>query len=144
MPESPFEIITTSNSKKAGSRGLIIALVVVLFLIAGVVTGVILVRQNQDISEEAYGTQTPIPTRSPSPTPTKSPSPTQTPTKSPQSSPTATAGTATPTPSPTATTTVAQAQTTPLPIPETGASLPTILGSIIGILVIIGSITLAF
>ncbi|KKU10355.1 MAG: hypothetical protein UX13_C0014G0013 [Candidatus Woesebacteria bacterium GW2011_GWB1_45_5] len=50
---SPFEIITPGKSKKATSRGLIITLAVVLFLVLSIVAGVLLVRQQQDIREKA-------------------------------------------------------------------------------------------
>lgn len=50
---SPFEIVTSAKSKKGGRKGLIIALLVVVFLALSVVAGVILVRQRQQISEKA-------------------------------------------------------------------------------------------
>lgn len=50
---SPFEITTTSKSKKGGNKGIIIAVLVGVFLILGVVAGVLLVRQNQNIQEKA-------------------------------------------------------------------------------------------
>ncbi|HET7099117.1 MAG TPA: hypothetical protein VFI61_02705 [Patescibacteria group bacterium] len=52
---SPFEITTPAKSKK-GNKGLIIAILVVVFLILSVVVGVILVRQNQNIAEKAVTT----------------------------------------------------------------------------------------
>ena len=50
---SPFEITNSGKSKKASSKGVIVALVVVLFLALGVFVGVLLVRQNQDVREQA-------------------------------------------------------------------------------------------
>jgi hypothetical protein len=52
MP-APFEIVTTSRSKKVGAKGVIIALIVVTVLVAGVAAGVVLVRQQQNIQEKA-------------------------------------------------------------------------------------------
>ena len=49
---SPFEIVTPSKSKKGG-KGVIIALIVVLFLALGIFAGVLLVRQRQEIREKA-------------------------------------------------------------------------------------------
>ena len=51
--QSPFEIITPTKSKKIGKKGLIIALVVVLFLALGIFAGVMLVKQRQEIREKA-------------------------------------------------------------------------------------------
>lgn len=76
--------------------------------------------------------------------PTTQSSPTPTPTPLRTSTPVGQA-TASPTPSSTPTmTAVAQVQATARPIPETGTSWPTILGMGLGILVITGSIILAF
>ena len=47
MAESPFEITTSGKAKKGSLKGVIIALVVVLFLGLGIFGGVLLVRQNQ-------------------------------------------------------------------------------------------------
>lgn len=49
---SPFEVITSSKSKK-GNKGLIIGILVGVFLILSVVAGVILVRQQQNVQEQA-------------------------------------------------------------------------------------------
>lgn len=56
---SPFEIVTPGKSKKGGSKGLIIAIVIIGFLLLSVVAGVLLVRQQQNIQEKASGTQCP-------------------------------------------------------------------------------------
>jgi hypothetical protein len=48
-----FEVVTTSKSKKVGGRGIIIAVVVVVFLVLSVTAGVFLVRQQQNIQEKA-------------------------------------------------------------------------------------------
>lgn len=53
---SPFEIVTSAKSKKSGKKGLIIALLIVVFLALSVVAGVILVRQRQQIAEKAQVT----------------------------------------------------------------------------------------
>lgn len=52
MADSPFNIVTSSKPKK-GSKGLIVAVIVVVFLILSVVAGVLLVRQRQNIQEKA-------------------------------------------------------------------------------------------
>ena len=49
---SPFEITTTSKSKR-GNKGIIAAVLVVVFLILSIVAGVLLVRQQQNIQEKA-------------------------------------------------------------------------------------------
>lgn len=67
----------------------------------------------------------------PSPTPTISPSPTASASASPNATPSASAS-ATP-----------KAQTSPLPIPVTGTDWPTIIGGVVGVGVIVGSILLA-
>ena len=61
MPDtqSPFEIVTPSKPKKMGSKGLIVAFVVVLFLALGIFAGVILVKQRQEIREKAAGNKCP-------------------------------------------------------------------------------------
>lgn len=51
--QSPFEIVTPGKSKKSGQKGLIVAILIVVFLILSVVAGVLLVRQQQDIRERA-------------------------------------------------------------------------------------------
>jgi hypothetical protein len=50
---NPFEIVTSGKSKKVGSKGLIITLVIVVFLALGIFAGVLLVRQSQEIREKA-------------------------------------------------------------------------------------------
>lgn len=54
---NPFEIVTSGKSKKGSAKGIIIALVVVLFLALGIFGGVLLVRQNQNIQEKAVSEQ---------------------------------------------------------------------------------------
>jgi hypothetical protein len=78
---SPFEIVTSGKSKKVGKTGIIIGVVIVVFLTLSIVAGVLLVRQQQNISEKAAGTDL-IPTATPTLTPTASPTatPTLTPT----------------------------------------------------------------
>jgi hypothetical protein len=56
---SPFEIITPGKSKGAGKTGIIVGVAVVIFLILSVVAGVLLVRQQQNISEKAAGSMCP-------------------------------------------------------------------------------------
>lgn len=56
---SPFEITTSGKSKKRGSRGIIVAALIVVFLILSVVAGVLLVRQRQNIQEKAAVSQCP-------------------------------------------------------------------------------------
>jgi len=51
--QSPFEIVTPGKSKKTGQKGMIVAVLIVVFLILSVVAGVLLVRQQQDIRERA-------------------------------------------------------------------------------------------
>ncbi len=53
MAGEPFEVITSTKSKKIGKKGIIVAIVVFLFLTLSVVLGVILVRQQQNIQEKA-------------------------------------------------------------------------------------------
>lgn len=50
---SPFEVITNKGSKKISTSSLIIAIAIAVFLILGIVAGVLLVRQQQNISEKA-------------------------------------------------------------------------------------------
>lgn len=50
---SPFETVTIKKSGKNGTRTIMITIVIVVFLILGVVAGVLLVRQQQNISEKA-------------------------------------------------------------------------------------------
>lgn len=66
MPNSsPFEIVTTNKTPKSGGKGVIIALVVILILGVSIALGVMLVNQNQNISERAnediIPTATPLP-----------------------------------------------------------------------------------
>lgn len=53
---SPFEIVTSSTTKKSNIKGIIVAVVIVLFLTLSVVAGVLLVKQNQNVQEKAAGT----------------------------------------------------------------------------------------
>ncbi|MCX6705020.1 MAG: hypothetical protein NT162_01640 [Candidatus Woesebacteria bacterium] len=52
---SPFETVTSKKSVKANTRGIVITICIVVFLILGVVAGVLLVKQQQNISEKASG-----------------------------------------------------------------------------------------
>jgi len=56
---SPFEVITNKGSKKISTSALIITIVIAVFLILGIVAGVLLVRQQQNISEKAAVTLCP-------------------------------------------------------------------------------------
>lgn len=49
---SPFDIVTSSKSKK-GKKGIFVAVIIVVFLLLSVVAGVLLVRQSQNIQEKA-------------------------------------------------------------------------------------------
>lgn len=51
--KSPFEIVTPNKNKKGGSKGMIVAILIVVFLILSVVAGVLLVKQRQNIQEKA-------------------------------------------------------------------------------------------
>jgi hypothetical protein len=58
MPEKtptgfPFEMVTSNKSKKVGTRSVIITISIVVFLILGIVAGVLLVKQQQNISKKA-------------------------------------------------------------------------------------------
>mgnify|MGYP000374335918 CR=1 FL=1 len=53
MADSPFEIVTTKKSNKGSSKKIFIGLIVIVFLVLGILTGVFLVRQQQDIRESA-------------------------------------------------------------------------------------------
>ena len=55
---SPFEIVSPGKSKKVGSKGFVVALVTIGFLLLSVVAGVLLVRQQQNIQEKAYDDST--------------------------------------------------------------------------------------
>ena len=64
MPEnvpvgSPFEIVTSNKSKKISKRSIVIVICIVAFLILGIVAGVVLVQQQQNISEKAAGSTCP-------------------------------------------------------------------------------------
>lgn len=52
---SPFETVTNKKSGKNSKRAIVITICVVVFLVLGVVAGVLLVRQQQLISEKASG-----------------------------------------------------------------------------------------
>lgn len=56
---SPFEIVSPKKSKKAGNKGIIVAILIVVFLILSVVAGVLLVRQRQLIQQKAVGNTCP-------------------------------------------------------------------------------------
>lgn len=56
---SPFEIVTPGRGKRVGNKGLIVAVLVVIFLILSVVAGVLLVRQQQDVRERAQASRCP-------------------------------------------------------------------------------------
>lgn len=51
--QSPFEIVTTKKSSKVSSKKIIVGLSIIIFLVLGILTGVFLVRQQQDIREKA-------------------------------------------------------------------------------------------
>ncbi len=55
---SPFEIVTSSKTKK-GNKGLVVGILIVVFLILSVVAGVLLVRQNQEVREKAAANECP-------------------------------------------------------------------------------------
>jgi mannan endo-1,4-beta-mannosidase len=170
---SPFEIVTSGKSKKVGKIGIIVGVVIVIFLTLSIVAGVLLVRQQQNISEKASDTGT-LPTA----TPTLTPTPTVTPTITPTPTPTtlgnscngvcgsnsncesglycysgfcrnplcasdATCGCSSVTPTATASATPTGAQTTPRPIPVSGTNWPTVLGAGVGVTAIIVSLLLA-
>ncbi len=50
---SPFETVTSKKSDKISNKTIIIAVFIFIFLIVGVVAGVLLVKQQQNISEKA-------------------------------------------------------------------------------------------
>ena len=50
---SPFEIVTGKTNKKVNTRTIVITAVIVILLILGIVAGVLLVKQQQNISEKA-------------------------------------------------------------------------------------------
>jgi hypothetical protein len=56
---SPFETVTNKKSGKNSKRAIVITICVVVFLILGVVAGVLLVRQQQNIQEKASGSLCP-------------------------------------------------------------------------------------
>lgn len=151
MADSPFEIVTTKKSGKVAPKKIVIGLVVLVFLVLGVLAGAFLVRQQQDIREEAaetsggLKTSTIAPIRTPTATPTRTLVPTKTPSPTPTKTATPVAGgvSSTKTPTPTAAATQV-AQATKPPVPETGTGLPTILVIAVGFLAIIGSFILAF
>lgn len=222
MADEEVKVVGTTSvsTDKKPNWKIIGAIVGVVVLALGVIAGIILVRQSQDIREKAAcveqcpgsdgvlrsctppeadgsssdslcnfagrielcgGTQFCCPSAGgawttnlslcPQTTPTLTPTPTPTPTPTESGIPT---GTASPTPTPTATTTAgtggtvatatptvtasstatstASAQagststptTSAFPVPDTGASLPTLLGLTFGALLIIGSLVLVF
>jgi hypothetical protein len=53
MAGQPFEVISSTKSKKISKKGIIISVIVFIFLTASVVLGVILVKQQQNIQEKA-------------------------------------------------------------------------------------------
>jgi hypothetical protein len=78
---SPFEIVTPGKSKKVGKVGIIVGVTIVVFLTLSIVAGVLLVKQQQNVSEKAAGvdiTPTATPTLTPTATPTLTPTPTPT------------------------------------------------------------------
>ena len=56
---SPFETVTSKKSGKNSKRTIVITICIVVFLILGVVAGVLLVRQQQNIQEKASGSLCP-------------------------------------------------------------------------------------
>lgn len=170
---SPFEIVTSGKSKKVGKMGIVVGIVIVLFLTLSIIAGVLLVKQQQNVSEKAAGVDV-IPTATPTLTPTITPTATPTPTpagnscngvcgsnsncesglycysgfcRNPLCASDATCGcsSASPTATASATPTIKPVgtQTTPRPIPVTGTDWPTVLGVGVGVVVIIGSVLLA-
>lgn len=79
---SPFEIVTTGKSKKVGKTGVIVGVIIVIFLTLSIVAGVLLVKQQQNVSEKAAGVDV-VPTATPTLTPTMTPTLTPTPTPTP-------------------------------------------------------------
>jgi hypothetical protein len=57
---SPFEAVTTKKSGKVNAKTIIISVSIVLFLILGVVAGVLLVKQQQNIQEKAAAALCPV------------------------------------------------------------------------------------
>lgn len=110
--------------------------------------GTVLLQAQVQSSASPTPSSTSIPTASPTPIKTKTPTPLATATSSTNKtatpSPTSNSNGEDSTPTATATSQIAKVQTSPRPIPETGASLPTILGISFGIIALIGSFILAF
>ena len=52
---SPFETVTSKKSGKSSKRAIVITICIVVFLVLGVIAGVLLVRQQQNIQEKASG-----------------------------------------------------------------------------------------
>ena len=137
---NPFEIVSPSKPKKSGSKGVIVAVLVTLFLGLGTFLGVLLVNQNQNFEEKASGND-PLPTSTvrPTATPTRSASPTSRAT----STSTATSSSTATSTSTSKSTATATAKSTQPPIPETGTGWPTYFGIGLGIITIVGSLFLA-
>lgn len=57
---SPFETVTTKKAGKISTKTLVISVSIVVFLILGVVAGVLLVRQQQNIQEKAAAALCPV------------------------------------------------------------------------------------
>lgn len=53
--QSPFDIVTPKKAQKLSTKGIVIASLVTVFLGLGAFLGVLLVRQNQNVEEEAVG-----------------------------------------------------------------------------------------
>jgi hypothetical protein len=57
---SPFETVTTKKSGKINTKTIVISASIVVFLILGVVAGVLLVKQQQNIQEKAAAASCPV------------------------------------------------------------------------------------
>ena len=57
---SPFQTVTSKKSGKISTRTIVVTISIVVFLILGVVAGVVLVRQQQDIREKAQEDSCPL------------------------------------------------------------------------------------
>ena len=57
---SPFETVTSKKSGKTSKRTIIVTVSIFVFLILGVVAGVLLVKQQQNIQEKAAASLCPV------------------------------------------------------------------------------------
>jgi len=132
---TPMGIVNTSSGGGGSKKGIIIAVVAIVIIALGIVAGLILVRQNQNVNEQAAVTDYVIPTFTPIETPTESPIPTD-------SASLTASPTAQPTETPTASATP-RLTTTPFPVPVTGFEWPTYVAFVVGLVVIIASVLIA-